>query len=282
MSYRFSNNVKMSERDVLEGRYRGTRINLLVVALFTLINIVLVATGSDTYMLFSATVPYLISYLSAYLCCMLPPAHYEGGLSGFNPLPEEVFYIALAVSLVIIALYVLAFFLSSKGRVGWLIFALVLFSFDTLVLFGYFGIDATMLLDYIFHACVIVILAMGIHAHFKLKKLPEDESPADELDAGGETSADSTPLRIADMNVKAKIFLEADANGKHVVYRRVKRTNELVINGYVYDEYEALIEWPHVLFAVIDGHAYSAGCSNASQAFIDVDGQRVAKKIRLI
>ena len=282
MANRFSYNAKMSERDMLESRYRSTRINLLVVALFTLINIVFVALGSDTYMLFSATVPYLIAYLSAYLCCMLPPQYYEGDLAGFEPLPEGVFYVALAVSVVIIALYVLAFFFSKKGRVGWLIFALVFFSIDTLVLFGYFGIDVAMLLDYLFHAWIIVILAMGIHAHFKLKKLPEEKITEEELESEEDAPADSTPLRIADMSVKAKVFLEADANGRHVVYRRVKRTNELVINGQVYDEYEALIEGPHTLVAVLDGHVYTAGCNNASQAFIDVDEQRVAKKIRLI
>lgn len=267
---------------MLESRYRSTRINLLVVALFTLINIVFVALGSDTYMLFSATVPYLLSYLSAYLCCMLPPQYYEGELAGFDPWPEEMFYVAFAASIVIIALYVLAYFLSSKGRVGWLIFALAFFSIDTLVLFGYFGISVEMILDYFFHAWIIVILSMGIHAHFKLKKLPKDELPEAELAEGEEAPADSMPLRVADMSVKAKIFLEADANGRHIVYRRVKRTNELVINGQVYDEYEALIEGPHTLVAVIDGHVYSAGCNNASQAFIDVDEQRVAKKLRLI
>ncbi len=297
----FSHNTALSERDILTTKYRNARINLLIVALATLLNVILAATVSDSYFLFSATIPYILTFLSALLCGLYPAEYYEG-LGAVNVLPMGVFFACLAVSLIIIGLYVLAFFLSGKNRAGWMIFALVLFCLDTLTLFLYAGISLDWLLDYIFHIWIIVILALGLRAHAKLKNLPPEASDAPIIlqDTNGEmmtfesenseaapfegensTAEDSVPLRSADMTVKQKVLLEATVNSKSILYRRVKRTNELVINGQVYDEYVALVEMPHALAAIVDGHLYEAGF-NASRSFIAVDGQEIASKLRLI
>jgi hypothetical protein len=66
----------------------------------------------------------------------------------------------------------------------------------------------------------------------------------------------------------------------NVCYRRVKHTNELVINGKVFDEMEAVIERPHTLTAVIDGHCIEA-MYNGAFSLILLNGEIVAKKIRL-
>lgn len=56
---------------------------------------------------------------------------------------------------------------------AWLIVALVLFALDTLMmLLGGIGLDS--IVDILFHGWVIISLSMGISAHFKLKKLPEE------------------------------------------------------------------------------------------------------------
>ena len=86
---------------------------------------------------------------------------------------------------------------------------------------------------------------------------------------------------MADMDVKSRVFLEAQANGYTITYRRVKKTNQLVINGHVYDEYVAVAELPHVLSATLGGHRYEAGFTFNNITYIDVDGQRLAKKLRL-
>ena len=114
-------NGTMSRRDMLENRYNSTRRNLLLVAVVTLLNVVIIK--SDMYYLFSAMLPYTIAYLAALFCGVFPAEYYEGEVMEFFPM--SVFYVAIAVALVMIGLYVLAFFMSSKGRVGWLIFALV-------------------------------------------------------------------------------------------------------------------------------------------------------------
>lgn len=275
---------QLSEREMLERNYNQARYNLLAVVIATLINVVLALVSSDTYFLFTATIPYLLVSLSMLFCGFYPPEYYEGELAGLEVIPSGYLIAAVVISAVIIALYALAYFLSSKGRVGWLIFALVFFSIDTLTLLGNFGISLDMIFDYAFHAWIIVILAHGIRNHYRLKALPEEvpvESEAvgtDEL----EVPESSSPIRIADMSAKSRVFLKAEANGKQIVYRRVKKINELVIGGYVYDEYEVFVERPHTLTAVIDGHVIEAGINEYSRSFIIVDGELIAKKMRFI
>jgi hypothetical protein len=96
------------------------------------------------------------------------------------------------------------------------------------------------------------------------------------------SEGESNPLRPVDPMAKARILLEADAYNYHIEYRRVKSTNELVINGKVYDEYTAVMELPHLLSATVDGHRIEAGIDNVSRMSISVDGEIVKKKIRLI
>ena len=87
---------------------------------------------------------------------------------------------------------------------------------------------------------------------------------------------------MADMQEKSRILLEASAPGYHIVYRRVKRTNELIVNGRVYDEYEALVELPHTLTATIDGHTVEMEYDASSRMYIFFDGEELAKKLRLV
>ena len=280
MAHAFSRNVAQSKEGLLEQRYNNTRWNLLLVAIVTLINVIFVA--GDSYFLFSATLPYTISYLAAMFCGVFPPEYYGDEYALWEFWPKEVFYVAIAVSVLIIGLYVLAYFMSGKSRVGWLIFALIFFGVDTLFLLGFYGIALDMILDYAFHAWIIVILSMGVKAHFDLKKLPEQ--PVSEVlttEASELEGEDSRSLGIADMEVKCRVFLQVEANGYAIIYRRVKKTNQLVINGQLYDEYEALVEQGHVLSATIGGHLYEAGITPAGVMFIDVDGQRLAKKLRI-
>ena len=179
----FNQNQGLSERAMLENRYRSSRIDLLLVAVMTLVNIIFVITGSDTYFLFSATVPYLLSFVSALYCGMLSPEVYE--YLEIDPataefLPAPVFYVALAIALIFTALYVLAFFLSNKGRYGWLIFALVFFIIDTLIMFGYYGISFDMIIDLLFHIWVLYYLIAGISAAKRFKELPPEEPDKNE------------------------------------------------------------------------------------------------------
>ena len=297
----FSQN-QLSQRELYEQKYRTSRINLLIVVIFTMVNVILLVTNADMYFLFSAFLPYYIAGIGMLLCGRFPDDYYTDGLEGMVFLDNSFFVITLVIAIVLVLVYLLAWFMSSKNRVGWLIFMLVFFGIDTLLMLVLGGISFDSVINILFHAWVIYYLILGINSHFKLKKLPPEEEPipsdaapqpipeggeapesgsddAPSESASGETY-DSPVIRKADKNVKSRILAEARAFDYSIRYRRVKHTNELVINGNVYDEISGVIERPHVLAATLDGHCIEAGY-NGTHSLIVVDGKIIAKKIRL-
>ena len=91
-----------------------------------------------------------------------------------------------------------------------------------------------------------------------------------------------TGLRRADTTVKHRVLLEATVYGYRICYRRVRKVNELVVNGIVYDEMKAVVEFPHDLTVTLDGHRIHAGLDEDDLSYIIVDGQRIAEKKRWI
>ncbi len=170
----------LSQRQALENKYASARGNLLLVVAFTVINIVLAVINSGTYFLFSACIPYALVLVGMVLCGMYSGEEFADVLLGMEYLDKSVFVIFLAIALVLLSLYLLSFIFSKKNRVGWLIFALVLFSLDTLVVFVFGGLAMDNLIDIAFHVWVIVSLSIGIHSCGKLKKLnlAEAQAPA--------------------------------------------------------------------------------------------------------
>lgn len=171
-------NQNLSEREKLEIRYKGSRNNILLVVVFTLVNSVLLITGSESYFLFSAAVPYYLTlYGMIYTGRM--PAEYYADVEDFVPFDNSFFIITVAIAVIVIGLYALSWHLSKK-RHGWLVFALVIFVIDTLAMFYFAGFSSDMIIDIVFHAWVIISLASGISAALKLKKLPEEVPPVNE------------------------------------------------------------------------------------------------------
>jgi len=92
----------------------------------------------------------------------------------------------------------------------------------------------------------------------------------------------SSAIRYADMSTKSRTFLEAKVEGYDICYRRIKSTNELVINGRVYDEKKGVFEFAHRLFAAIDGHCIEAGYDGTFYTYISFDGKIIKQKKRFI
>ena len=91
------------------------------------------------------------------------------------------------------------------------------------------------------------------------------------------------PLRDADMTKRGRILLEATEDKYEIVYRRLKKVNELIVNGRVYDEMKAVLEVEHTLSAEIDGHKIEAGLQEIGTiSFIRFDGETLAEKRRVI
>ena len=163
-----------SLRQTLLSRVMQARINLVLVFAFTAVNIVLLAAGSGTYFLFSASVPYFIALIGAILCGSFPPEYYtEAGILPNELLPSHMMVGFILVAMGIAALYLLAFLLSKKRPV-WLLVALVFFVIDTVAMFLFSGLSIDMLLDLLFHVWVLVELILGVRAVKQLKTLPAD------------------------------------------------------------------------------------------------------------
>ena len=176
MANPFTNN-QASPRAIYEQKYTASRMNLLLVVVFTAINLVLLVTNSDSYFLFSAFIPYYMASTGMLMCGLFPEEFYTGELSGMVFLDTSVFYVLLVIAAVLTLLYVVAWFFSNKHRVGWLIFILVFFCLDTAGMLFITGISLESIIDILFHAWVIYYLVSGIVAHYKLKGLPPEEEP---------------------------------------------------------------------------------------------------------
>ena len=174
----FSNttdNQQVSPREALQSKYNSARSNLLWVLAFTVINIVLLFADGSTYFLFSLFVPYALVLLGMLFTGRLTDKALPDELAELEALPDAVLTIMTVIAAVIILLYLISWIFSKKNRVGWLIFALVLFSIDTGIFLLIGGISVDSIVDIVFHIAVIVLLAGGISAHSKLKKLPPEE-----------------------------------------------------------------------------------------------------------
>ena len=173
--FRKKETQQLSQRQMLATKYYSARHNILLVLAFTLVNIILLVTNSNTYFLFSASIPYFIVDLAMLLCGKYPAEYYAGELAGMEILNDTFFIVALVVAAVILLLYLLSWIFSKKPRVGWMIFALVFFVIDTLGMLYLMDISTDALIDIVFHGWVIVSLTNGIISYFKAKKLPEEE-----------------------------------------------------------------------------------------------------------
>lgn len=178
----------------------------------------------------------------------------------------------------------------SKKHYGWMIVALTLFIMDSIcmcILYLY-AKEFSGILDVAIHIWVLYYLIVGVKCGVKLSKIPEQEInqelynkeiQKDEIIQDNLIN-DSNYLRKAEQNVKYRVLLETEALGHHICYRRVKRVNELVIDGYVYDDVEMLIETSHALNAIIAGHKIQVGFDGGINSYLRIDGDTVMKKKR--
>lgn len=281
------NTGNLSKRDILERRYNSGVTSLLLVVGLTLVNVILLVANSDTYFLFSALLPYFLADYGMFYCGMYVPEYYAD-VPDMEFADTSLLVITLSIAAVILLAYLLCWIFARKKKVGWLIFALTFFALDTAFMLFMYGINIDMLLDILLHAWVIISLASAVNAYYKLQKLPpepemingENAQAAEMNTVAG--NADFSVQRMADAEVKARILLKTEKLGYRIEYRRVKRTNELVVNGRVYDEYEALFEAPHTLTALVDGHKIEVQYDMLSRIYIIFDGEQIAKKLRII
>ena len=172
----------LSEKQVLETKYKNARTNLLIVVVFTVINILLLISQSDSYFLFSAYIPYALVSIGMLLCGMYPSEFYGEEFLTMEFLSPSVFMIFAIIAVIFTALYFTSWIFSKNNKGGWLIFALAIFAIDTVGMFAFVGFELSGLIDIVFHVWVIISLVSGIKACSKIKKMPADEVTATEIE----------------------------------------------------------------------------------------------------
>lgn len=149
-------------KNELQKKYGQSRSNLLLIIIFTIINIALLFTNSNTMFLFSITIPYWAAAFAYYL---------------------DITSLYIVAGAVLLAYVVFWFF--SKKHYGWFIPALIFFILDTVYL-GYVTIDlgeSSNIIDILVHIWVLYYLGTGIYFGHKLKHLPEDIATTEEATA---------------------------------------------------------------------------------------------------
>ena len=134
-------------------KYNSARNVILVVTAITVLNIALVAFGSDTMFLFSASIPYYCLWMTL-----------------------EFGYILEAVIALVAIFVLLASWLLSKDRILGLVLAIGYFVIDALYLLWLVDFEIGFITgELIFHAIIIAYLA------YALFLFPKGKSAEDEL-----------------------------------------------------------------------------------------------------
>lgn len=164
-------------RQALKSRYSAARLNLLLMIIFTTVNIITLVVNAGGYFLFSAAIPYLLVFVGMLLCGKFPMEMYSEKIDPNMFQDHSLFVGALIIAILVLIIYLLLWFFSRKGKVAFMIAALIFFAVDTVVLLIFGGLMANFFMDLLFHIWLIVILVMGINAHKKLATLPKEDLP---------------------------------------------------------------------------------------------------------
>ena len=168
----FSDDPRM-QRQMLQNKYNAARINLLAVVIFSAINLIALATNSGTYFLFTANLPYMLTFYGMFLCGKFPEEYYKD-FEGMVYMKDSLFVALLVISVLILVIYLLCWLFSKNGKAHWLKVAIGLFGFDTLLML-LLGSGGSMILDLVFHVWILFILSSGIKSQKQLGELPKEE-----------------------------------------------------------------------------------------------------------
>lgn len=144
-------------------KFKRSRDNLMLMIVFTVINLLLLLFQSDFYLLFSATVPTLTLAIGQYA---------SADIGSNIPL-----WITSFIAVAIVGFYIACWAFSKKARLLILI-AFIFFSIDTfilLVLMLVVEFDLMMLVDLAFHFWILYYLYHGAMAWSKLSDVSQED-----------------------------------------------------------------------------------------------------------
>lgn len=255
-----------NEKTIAAAKYENSRKNLILVVVFTVVNLALLLFKSNTMFLFSATVPYFVAAL------------------GVATEASPIMIIAMTFAVICLVAYFVCWLLSKK-HYAWLIVALIMFTADTAFMALLYIImkDFSGIADVIFHAWVLYYLVVGVINGVKLKKLPDESTVSAAPDPNAEPIADTVPLRLVDEAEKARTWADYELDGHAISLRSTKKMYQLVIDNYVYAEMAMNLIYTNNLCAYLSGHTVEAGVIfGTARHYISIDGSIVSEKVRHI
>ena len=159
-----------------QNQLKSARYTLLIAVLFTVLNVVLLLIGTNRYFLYSATIPYYLTFFGFMF------DHFTLGTYALT---------GLVMAAVPMAALALCWFMSKKDS-RWMKGALAIFVLDTAAMVGLmlWARELTSsLLDIVFHVWMLISLTQGIKAAGRLKVLEAQPPQTEEVvceDAGAE------------------------------------------------------------------------------------------------
>ena len=165
------NSSAVSYRSHLQQHFSNGRRTLIGLVVLTVVNLGLLLTNGDLYLLFSASVPYYLTWLGKAM---------DNGFAAAVWTENGVFTATgLIIGVVILAVYFLFWVLSAKNG-AWLWGALVLLGLDLLALVGVStlvleGLGST-LVDILIHIVAIYQIGKAAASWKKLQSLPPEVS----------------------------------------------------------------------------------------------------------
>lgn len=137
------------------------RYMILGTVIITVVSLILLLANSEMYIPYYAAAPYLLV---------------QFGQNMDNILPGNMTTVGLALAAVILAIYLLVWYLA-KDRPKWLVGGLVLLILDTLTQLSFMSFLQLQIIDIAFeiflHGVVIYEIAAGISAQKKIEKISQ-------------------------------------------------------------------------------------------------------------
>jgi len=175
--------LDLTKRERVETWYRNARYfimaSILLTGLFTFLSLI-----NPHPFLLTLTIPHTLivwGFLSSGRAPTgIVEAYAENGFT-VSVRGDSTFTFALVAALFVLFLFFVCWYRSKDYHVGWLVGALVLMLLDTVAMFVIHGFAP---FGVVFHGGILIILLIGIRAHFRLKKMPPDHPnliPLDDL-----------------------------------------------------------------------------------------------------
>ena len=158
-------------KEVFARELKTSNMNVLAVAILSLVNILMILIQADTYFPFSAAVPVYLVMFFGELCGMRSEEFYEANYGAdwksLEFLSEGLFWAIVAIAVVVAAVYFVLWYLSKKKKVFSTVL-MVLYAIDTVALLFFnvaiYEFTFMAIIELVFHAWVFYYLILALKA----------------------------------------------------------------------------------------------------------------------